>query len=520
MADTNTQTQKELIQGPDKKWYKVRKTDLGKFDESFKSKGWVKTDGKWSKAPPVSTFNPGPDPLKMKQSMEAPIKGVGDYASAALPTVGGATGSIVGGVLGAPTAGAGIGGGAGSVLRDLYQRSVMSANIPDKKMYLDALIEGGKQAALEKGGQKVGELFFNIVNKIPHAIVKQGIKFLPSEINPGGKISRYVEDLLSNLAPSAKTMDAFKTEQNAQIIKKVDTLVKGMSRMDLNSEQVGTLLRQTMSDGEDSALKSLKALAKSNLPAGKRDMGNLAKLFPKEVNDFMTNYRNELAKRIIGTQKPELIAGWLRQQNTGLEHTRLLTDKIHELKPDVLGKVQRRLVSDFLQESLTGSKDPVTKGMQSLTNRFAGDKWSKVLNTMGEEKLKAIFGDTGYKNLQKFTELTGQLGVNRQGSSVGRFLNLMFLLPFRSGIKIDALTKTGGTAFLLNRAAKVITSPEGMGIYETYIKAVAQNSPRLANLAIDELRKYNERSDAEFKQEQREAEQLYEQMKEKEKENK
>ena len=90
----------------------------------------------------------------------------------------------------------------------------------------------------------MGDVFFGLLNKIPHAVIKDGIRLLPSDIN-GGKITKYVEDLLSNLMPSSEVMAKYKAGQNKDVIGAAEKLAKGFSRFRGTTEEMGQLLQDT-----------------------------------------------------------------------------------------------------------------------------------------------------------------------------------------------------------------------------------------------------------------------------------
>lgn len=524
----------EVMKGPDQKFYKVKKADTGKFDAHFTKQGWVKKDDGWyaqdgTKAgglkPPTITpqgmsggaATGGRNRVVMttpeqKKKQSAATDTIGE----AFPTVGGFVGSLITTPFGkgAQVAGSGIGGMVGEAGREIFRNIMLDENITAKKAVLNTVVEGVKQGGLEKLGQGVGEVFFKMLSKIPHAEIKEGIKFLPSDLQPNGKVMKYVEDLLGNLAPSAKTMEAFKVEQSAAITGKVNTLVDGMSRFKGTSEEMGLVVQKAMQAGNASGEKSIAALKKGYISKGFTE--KQAQQFLEKTNvykEFQRDFRNELARKIIGTNKPELIAGLFRANNTALEDVRVFRSLISELAPDAMGKVQNRIMRDVLSETMTGSKDPLAKGAVSLENKFSGGKFKDILDKVGEEKLKTIYGEEGFKRIQDFVKLTGNLGNSAQGSGVGRFLNLVFILPFRSGVNLASGSKIAMNAMMFNRAAKVITSTEGMRVYENYIRAVGNNAPRAINLAKDELTKMNERSDEEFKQDELEGEYEYQQSK-------
>lgn len=533
LDDTNktvVKTSKQTLQGPDGKWYSVKKGDENKFDQHFTKQGWIKKDNVWytqtgeKSKMSVPSQTPG-------FTAKLPIGGLGlggervgisledrnkqmpsftkDYTGTALPTIFGGVGGTVGGSLGA-----GVGGALGQILKTIMVRpSFLEKDPSTQKQIADILLEGGKQAGLEYAGGKIGDGFFKLLNKIPHAVIKDGIKFLPSELKEGGTVSRYVEDLLSNLATSANTIETFKNERNKVILNHTEQLAQGFSRFNGTSEELGIIMQKSIRQAHENIDKGLESTYQGYIKKGFTEKQAELYLSKTSLAKQMKEYfDNELASKIIKTNKPEEIAGFIRAK-AALQDVRQLHKTLIELSPDMMGKVQNRLMRDFLQEAITGSKDPTAKGAQELTKHFAGDRFKKIIDTVGEEKLKAIYGENGYKRLEDFIKLTGTIGTGRQGSGVGKFLNLVFIYPFRGGINIHTLLRSAGMAFAFNRAAKIITSPEGMGIYEGLIKVLGSNSPRLINLSLEELKKFNQRSDEEFSIEQQQAEEEYKKIK-------
>jgi hypothetical protein len=519
-VDTTTDTgDKQTVVGPDGKDYKFsKKISPDRIDKYFQKQGWVKKDGKWftqsgelaqkgiaSQVPSVTEkgSTTGRVGLTDTSKVKSNAARINAYGGTAMPSIMGGAGGMLGG-----PAGAFAGGIVGNMTQDIGNRILYDKEITNKEEVIKSLTEGAKQAGLEYVGGKVGDAFFNLLNKIPHAVVKEGIKLLPSDLNPSGKVMKYVEDLLTNLGPSARTMDEFKAKQSQVIIGKVEKMIQGFSKFNGTSEEMGVLLQNALRSGRDAAEDNIDQLRRS-LPKGKQTTANMMKLYPDVMAKFNQEYENELVRQVIKTNKPELIAGLLRSSKASLNETRILGETLRELDPSMLGKVQNRIMRDVLSETLTGSKDPTVKGVQNLTGRFSGNKFKDALDNITEERLKAIYGETKYEAIEKFVKLTGTVGNTSSGSGVGRFLNLMFLVPFRSGITAKNLSKTAMLGAVFNRAAKVITSPEGVGIYENYIRAISSQSPRLINLAREEMNKFNERSDAEYKQEMKDAEEEY-----------
>lgn len=519
----STSTDKQEVVGPGGKTYKFSKNiSKERIDKYFTKQGWTKgKDGKWLTASGESTNRQTPSDLPaVTPSKSGKGTGVGmvdaskiKKDSAATDYVGQASSSIGAGIGGsiAGTPGAAIGGAMGEGLKIVARGILLNEDISNKKAALDVATEAFKQAGLQKIGDIGGELFFKALAKIPHAVIKNGIKLLPSEAGAGGKISRYVEDLLGNLFPSAEVMEKFKAGQSSDIVNKIDTFAQGMSKFFGTSEDMGKLVKIAMQAGENSGQKAIDMAKKAYLKKG-MSLAQAESALAKTnlYKNFIKEYKNQLAQSIIKTNKPEAIAGMLRSSSFAHEHVRVLVDTLKEMNPDTLGSTQNRIMRDMLSETLTKYKDPVAKGIKGLEKKFGGDHWVDTLNQVGEERLKAIYGENGYKNIEEFTKIVGLIGRNQQGSSIGKFMNLMlFLSPIRSGLKLETITKTAILSTALNRVAKVITSTEGIKLTNNYLRATISNSPRLINLAREELKKFNERSDLEYQKEEQQGEQEY-----------
>ena len=424
-----------------------------------------------------------------------------DSTGAALPGAGGMIGGTLGG-----TPGATMGGALGAGAQDIMKRVVMGDDdISTKQAVMHMVGEGVKQGALDYGGKKVGEGFFYLLNKIPHAVIKNGIRFLPSELN-GGKITKYVEDLLSNLVPSAETMAKAKASGNASVIGAADKLAKGFSRFRGTTEEMGKLLQDTYRTFELNARKSLEVLEATLKKKGIKPMTNVA--YRDAAIDYTKNFKNELANKIAKTNKPELIGGFLRATSS-LAETRNMVALLEKEASKVINATRTRLLQDTLQEALTGSIDPISKGMQKIDTIFSGNKFKQALDKIGEDKLKAIYGDIRYKNIVEFSELVKHFGTGG-GTGVGKFLNLIFLLgPIRSGLTIASGKKIAVEGLLFNRAAKIITDTQGIRLTENFVRATTANSVKAISLARDELKAYSERADQEYIQEQRDLEDQY-----------
>jgi hypothetical protein len=502
---TSVATDKQVITGPDKKRYVFSKNiSQDRINKYFTKKGIKAPVNNTSKGDSnfKSGMASGPTPQDALKSMQSIGTSTLEYGATGLPSAGGAAGAVVGGKRGAF-----LGGVIGEDLRQIIMRPILlgrgQQDLSVKESLMKMGEEGAKQAAFEYVGQKAGEVFFKVLNKVvPHATVNNGIPLLPSEMASGGKVMKYVEDLLSNLAPSAKTMSGFRDAQNKAIIKQTEKLANGFAKFKGTSEEMGILLRNTLRSEQDMAEANLNVVKKS-LPAGHQSLKYLK--LTQEYKDYIANFDYELMRSIVRTNKPELIAGMLRTSRASLGETRLLTDFVHELNPEILGKVQNTIIRDVLNETFTGSKDPTMKATLAATKSFSGSRFKSLLDGIGEEKLKALYGQKGYNSIVKMEDLLAHVDKT-QGGGAGKFLNLLFILPFRSGVSVASAGKTAGLGFVMNRAAKIITSPEGVKLYENFIRASTAQSPRLVNLAREELQKYNERSDAEYEQEQKQAE--------------
>lgn len=503
------------VQGPDGKTYKFSKSITpARVDKYFQKQGWIKKDGKWftqtgeeakkGLATDVGTkaITKDPTPSLSEKNIE---KG-----AATLPSVMGGVGGYLTGGKG-PTAaiGAGLGGAIGEDLRQMIMRPILLGRGQQDLTAMQSLqrmgIEASKQAALQYGGEKTGDFFFKMLNKIPHAVIKKGIPLLPGDLATGGKVNRYVEDLLGNLAPSAKVIADFRQNQSGIIKDKLETLVNGFAKFDGNSEEMGQLLQKVMQKGRKLEADYLETL-RATLPKGHQTDADLKKAFPKETRAFFDHYMNQLSDDIVRTRKPELIAGWLKTTHAGLMDTRIVHDVVNELDSKTLGKVKNRIIRDSIEETFAGRIDPVAKG--SVESNFAGKTFKDSLDKMGETKAKAILGEKDYKKVEDFVKLVGNVRGN-VGGGPGSFFNLVFLVPFRSGFSPAGMTKVAMAGIFANRIAHIITNDEGGRVTAGYLRAVAQQTPRAMNAFREEIKTMSEQADQEYVQEEKEAEQEY-----------
>ena len=497
---TSVATDKQIVKGSDGRRYVFsKKMPAERIDKYFKQKGLTRQDT----TSPVHSLPV--NPLQQSGLAGLPTSLV-EQGAAALPSVGGMAGGV-----GAGTPGAGLGGLIGEDLRQMIMRPILLGRGQQDLSVSQSLVEMGKeavgQAALEYTGKKAGEVFFNTLNKvIPHATIKGGIPLLPGDLNPNSKVMRYVEDLLTNLAPSSKTMAEFESKQSAAILSNAKTIAEGFSKFKGTPEEMGVLLQKTLSDSQKNILKGLKQIKEGYIKGGaSAKQADLYLKQSKVYKDYVQKYENELVSKIVGTNKPELIAGLIRGSKSALNENRILNQTLKELKPELLGNVRNVLARDIINVMAYGSKDPA---MQVMAGRGMGKSLKNVLNDFGDQKLKAVFGETGYKSLTEFSDLIKYVD-RTQGNGAGKFLNLLFILPFRGGATVKAGVRTATLGLVFNRAAKIITNPEGVKIYEGYIRAAAAQSPRLLNLAREEIKAFNERSDAEYEQEEKQVEEEF-----------
>jgi len=530
---TDTSTGYQVIQRPDGKYQQFKKSwSQDKIDKYFQKQGWVKKDNKWytqtgEEASKTNEAVRQGDPYKKFPRVAdttAKVAGgrpgqiysaVTDYTAQAMPSIMGGAGGVIGAERGSPTTGAAVGGAIGEVAKLVWRGIAFNDKIDNKEAAYKIASEALKQGALQKIGDVGGEAFFKLLGKIPHAAIKDGIPFLPSELKPGGKIGKMIEDLLGNLAPSAKTMEEFKAMQSQAIVSKVETFAQGMAKFKGTSEEMGQFVQKALDDGRASGQKQIDELMKKY--AKKGFTSSQAKQYADRtalVKNFNEEYTNQLVKAIIKTNKPEAIGALLISKDAALNEVRTLNKTLDEMSPETLGKIQNTLMRDFITKTLTGSKDPVAKDVSTFTNKFSGNTWKKTLDQVGEEKLKTIYGEKGYKNIEEFTKLVGMVSGD-QKTGIGKMMNLfLFISPIRSGLSGKSMTKSMGLGYLTNRMAKVITSTEGIKITNSYVRATIAQSPKLVNLAIDEFRKFNQRSDEEYAREYQQGEEEYKREKE------
>lgn len=517
MADNNVITpaknpsDTQVVVGPDKKYYSFKKSRSPEYINGyFTKKGWQLKEGKWFTASGESVDSltkvgsKPPDTAGDMVKKKAQVDKLGhletDVALAGTASLPAAMG-LIGGMLGR-TPGAALGGALGEGVKDLVKSHILDQKVTPGQYAKDISIESIKQAAFQKGGEKLGEVFFNQLNKLPHAVTKKGIPLLPGDLDANGKMSKYIEDLLGNLAPSAKIMGDFRSKQNEAIIKQTTKLANGFAKFNGTSEEMGVLVRNTMIKAD----KQERLVLKKLYPQAKTNQDLMKTI---EGREYFTNFRNSLSLAIMHSDKPELIAGYIRGTTKGsLEDTRTVRKLLSEISPTTLGKVQNTIMRDVVNETLTGTKDPMMKQTLAISKNFPGGEFKSILDNIGEEKLKALYGQKGYNAIEDFSKLLAHVNKT-QGGSMGKFLNLMFYFPFRAGVTPKGIGKLAGMAFVVNRAAKMITSEEGVKIYEGYIRAGTSQAPRLISAARDEMIAFNEKSDKEFELDQQIAEDEY-----------
>jgi len=521
--------EKIKTQGPDGKYYSFKKgTSQDRIDKYFTKQGWIKKGDEWytksgekasdlskvpSSTPGFTAKRPstglslagsashiGVDLVPKEQRQESDTK---TALGSSLGTVGGFVGGIAGG-----TPGAGLGGATGEAIRQLLVRpTFLEKDASGKKAVYEVMKEAALQAGSEKLGQLTGKVIFKILDKIPHAKMIEKIPFLPSEYKNGGRVYKYVEDLLTNLIPSSKTMEGFKSSQAAALDKSLDTLVKGMGHFKGTSADLGELLQGAVRTADKSAYKA--AISDAMKSGIKTEADFYKSAFYQQYKEV---FKNTLLNKISKTESPSLIAGYIRNKTVGSEENiRHLVEVLAEQNPKLLDKTRAFLMRDMVSEAIKGSADPVAK--QAVKGQFTGQGFKKILDNIGEERLKALYGQDGFDAIENFVSLTSRIGGASNGA--GRFLNLAILLPIRNGLNAVGLTHIAQTSLIVNRLAKVITSTEGMKLYQKEIEASAKQLPRLANLAREEIKAFNEKSDREYELEKEQEQQEY--LKEKEK---
>lgn len=427
-------------------------------------------------------------------------KAVAGQMGAGLPAAGG----MVGGVIGGP-AGAAAGGSLGAGAQDLMKRVIMGQDdMSSKQAALHMVTEGVKQGALDYAGGKIAGGFFYLLNKIPHAVIQQGIKFLPHELpgNKGSIVSKYIADLLTNLAPSSKTMAEDAIKRNANVIGAANKLAKGMGRIQGTSEEIGIIVQDSLKQFREQMEKQIAAQGGSSASVQKA-FGTTAL-----VKEYEKVFKNQLAERIAKEYKPEEIVGFIRG-TAELEDTRTVLGFLKEKGQEkVVNAVKSRLMSDIIQETLTGSKDPILKETQKIGTKFVGKDFKATLDKIGEEKLMAIYGPQTMENINEFTKLIQNIGSTGTNGA-GKFLNLIFVLgPLRTGLTMAAGKKLASEGFIFNRMAKYITSTEGIKLTENYARAITLGV-KVPNALYDQMKEFNARQDREYIEDQHAIEEQY-----------
>jgi len=377
------------------------------------------------------------------------------------------------------------------------------------------LTEGGLIAmggGLEKIGiteaEPVGSAILKLLSKIPHAqeftvgtgkvLSKIKIPLLPSEVNGG--LSRYFEQLMTNLIPSAGKMKEFYTGQAEAITKGAETIANALSKFKGTPEEFGVLLQD--------ATKAAKKAAIAKLAP------QLSKMSPQNAAAMLEKYvEKPFAKGLLGTimksKNVEQLSGALVSPKFGHEEIRDLiklfsgTDQFHAIEA-----ARTRIVYDVIEQTLRGSKDPTLKRAPELSERFLGKRFTAALDKIGEDRLKTIFTSKQYEAIEKFEKLIAHT-TGDQSSFVGRFMNLVFVLgPFRGAMSAGGMGKIALEAGVLNTAARIITSTEGVEAYESYIRAQGKNLPAATKAAYNIFKIQVDKANNEYELEKQKLEQL------------
>lgn len=522
MADTAiATTDKQEVVGPDGKKYRFSKNiSKERIDKYFAINNIAKKDiTTTSKVNEAVTYG------DLYKHIQKPVpnlagKAVAEYLSPGNTSAAGFVGSIVGGSIGASTGtpmgarwGATIGAAAFGALAEgmnqILYGVMFNEKIDNKKLVIDSMKEGVEQGLLQKGGEKFGEVFFKALSKIPHAAVKDGIPLLPSQQKEGSFVMKGIEDFFRNMYPSKGIMETFDANQSKIVSDKLETMAKSMANFKGTSEEMGLMLQKVMRTGEAEANKAVAATRANYIKNGHSAAQADAYLVKTNLyKNTVKEFRSQLAEKVISTNKPELIGGLLRDKGTSLEEARTMAATVKERDPKVWGKVQNRITRDIINEVFSGSKDPINKATQSITGKYSGPELKSILDGIGEEKLKTIYGEAGVKRWEDFIKLTGMIGGKKSG--LGSMMNIfLFVGPIRSGINPKSVGKTLNLGFVINRMAKVITSDKGIELTNKIVRGTIANSPRLIKLALDEIRVFNKQSDEEYDREEQEGEQDY-----------
>lgn len=489
-----------VIFGPDKKVYKFPKgTSQKQADRYFQKKGIKESSGLGTKEEDslLTAITSGKISKEAKKKLGSAAV---DYISTALPTLGGVGFSMAAGSKSNP-AGIGmaaLGGGAGEALNQLTQRIAFGRDSEGNPIggktdtswnaAKNIAVEAAKQGGYEGAG-RAGAMFFKW---LPHAKVDNGILLFPSDIK-GGKITRYVEDFLSNVIGSADIWTAAREKQVKSIEKAGLDLAEGISKFKGDSKTVGTLIEETLNKARD---QTLDGLIKN---ANKKGLTKAAFEASAPYKEWERIFDDAFVKQIGTARNPETIAGLLRKG--GSKDIEMIKEALKE-HPETLEIARARIFKDMLSEELTGAADPMVRkvlqnkglpnGMQSYTDKsFAGPGWIKEFNEMGEARAKDVFGETHYKAIKDLTDTIKRVSGGKGSSFIGRFYNLTYILgPLRGTFGVGQ----AGQIAALRTLAKIMTSPEGVEAINGYIRASAAQSPKLIGLARDEYKKQVDRA--------------------------
>lgn len=514
MPETQTQQPETInVKGPDSKIYKMPKgTTREKALAYFNAKG--------IKAPPKQPTTPAAQP--QSQPAKAPsgasgswggFKGASiaaaDYALTGLPTVAsilGTTEKAVGAAVSSVTGPEAFAGslaladltGTGGKLLEIYGKKALygSQYGPQglKNIIHASAKEGMEQAGLEGGGRLLGTGLFKLLDKIPHAEIRNGILLPPSSVS-SHKIVKYAEDFLSNALPSAKTMQEFHAKVTDSVVTAANKLADNMSKFRFKSgtaEETGNAVRQVMQAAQTKMAKQYNALKKAQDPAAASVLDQYNKLF-----------NTTFGKKLVSTGRPEWIAGYFsgiaNDKGAEYEHLRSVVDLLKETKPFTLAKVKTTIIKDAINQDLRGTADAILKRDPKMAENFNGKKFTEIMDKIGDTRMGIIFNADEKQAIENFTRMTHSIGQAGK-SMIGNFYNMMFLMgPLRTSFSFNRIVMQSA---VLNTMAKIMVSPNGAKAVENVLRSgYVRNVPKALKLSFDELETHVARAKAQWEEE-------------------
>lgn len=428
----------------------------------------------------------------------APPSAVSDYGLNALPGAMGTGFSMAAAGKTTPVGMgmAALGGGAGEALKQIGQHFLIPEQAPlDMKEATSRILkEAGTQGGFELGGRVLGSAAFKTLSKLPHAKLINGILIKASELPNASGITKFTEDLMANVWPSAKIYQRLTETQTKQITTAAEDIGKAISHFKGDNEAMGGLVKKAVGAAKDNYIKALSNIQDPIV-------------YQSEVDKVEKLFKTGLLGEIAKTRRPEAIAGALTSRSFGNQEVRGLVDMLAEHKSRVLDYARTQVLTNIFDKSMHGAIEPTAKGAKEIASRLTGNGLKQELDKIGEDRLSAIFNPGELKSIEKLEKTIA--GVGSKGQSwLGKLKNYTYLTYIAGGF-VGGIKTPIVQAALLGTMSKIMTNPVGVEAYENVTKAIAAQTPRLTRELVDVYKKYAERAHIEYLHEREQAEQEF-----------